>query len=215
MNSRQITSFVLLVTSIGFGGGCSDGTVAGRLPVNSGAGGTGGNANSGGTGGSTTGGKAATGGSGGAVATGGASNSGGASTGGTGGGASAAGGSLNLNNCDTATLALLFNQKKCDDCHFNATAFHTVTALDGWVGKMGLKTATMNCPNRTVVVPGNPQASLLYIKLVGAPPAGCGEQMPKPEGAQAFKAFSSAELKCVEDWINGLPAGSTGGGSGI
>ncbi len=209
MNSRQITSLVLFISSIGFGSGCSDGAVAGRLPVNSGGngaggGGTGGKANSGGSGGSATGGKSASGGSGGAV--------GGATTGGMGGAATAVGGGLNLSNCDTATLAMLFKLKKCGECHFAATAFDMVTALNSWVGKMGIKTATMNCPNRTMIVPGSPQASLLYIKLAGVPPAECGAQMPK---SAAKDAFAPAELKCVEDWINALPAGTTGGGSGI
>jgi hypothetical protein len=35
------------------------------------------------------------------------------------------------------------------------------------------------CPIKILVVPGKPLESLLYIKVAGKPPAGCGDQMPK------------------------------------
>jgi hypothetical protein len=53
-----------------------------------------------------------------------------------------------------------------------------------------------NCPNRIVVVPGQPMSSLLYLKIAGKMPANCGARMPfgKP-------AVTAMELKTVFDWI--------------
>jgi hypothetical protein len=54
-----------------------------------------------------------------------------------------------------------------------------------------------DCTNKMLVVPNDPMASLLYLKLAGTMPASCGERMPykKP-------AVSEIELKMVADWIN-------------
>ena len=35
------------------------------------------------------------------------------------------------------------------------------------------------CAIKTLVVPGKPMESLLYVKVAGMPPTGCGERMPK------------------------------------
>jgi hypothetical protein len=53
-----------------------------------------------------------------------------------------------------------------------------------------------NCPNRILVVPGDPMQSLLYLKVAGKMPANCGARMPynKP-------AVTAMELKTVFDWI--------------
>jgi hypothetical protein len=52
------------------------------------------------------------------------------------------------------------------------------------------------CPNRVVVVPGDPMSSLLYLKISGKMPAGCGVRMPfnKPPVTQM-------ELDTVFKWI--------------
>ncbi|MDX2053174.1 MAG: hypothetical protein SFV15_12325 [Polyangiaceae bacterium] len=194
-----------VVTPSGSGGAASGGKpgagTGGMLVV--GSGGSGGTKSGGASSGGTS-----------AGGTGGGNASGGTSTGGAGvtGGAGTV---LDLSNCDTATLAALFNARRCDDCHFGPNGFHIVASLEGWVGKMGMKTATLNCPTRTVVVPGDAETSLLYIKLAGTPPAECGQQMPEPEKKDApLVPFTSEELKCVADWINGLPGGSAGGAGG-
>lgn len=198
---------LILATSISLiAFGCSD--EPGRKRVVGGmtggaAAALGGTANSGGSGGASTG----VGGS----AMGGASVAGG--SGGTSSGGSSSGGGLNLDNCDTATLATLFNRRHCDDCHFMNLSFHMPASLEGWVGTEGKKTATLNCPTRTVVVPKSPETSLLYIKLAGTPPAECGVQMPEPERNKAMVPFTADELKCVADWINSLP-GAGGAGTG-
>jgi hypothetical protein len=53
------------------------------------------------------------------------------------------------------------------------------------------------CPNRVVVVPGDPMSSLLYLKVAGKMPTGCGARMPynKPP-------VTATELKTVFDWIS-------------
>jgi hypothetical protein len=53
-----------------------------------------------------------------------------------------------------------------------------------------------NCPNRVLVVPGDPMQSLLYLKVAGKMPANCGARMPynKPP-------VTAMELKTVFDWI--------------
>lgn len=195
-----------LVGLVAFSSACSSDS-GGRRPLSAAAGGSasGGKA-AGGTGGVVV---LGSGGSGGALT--GGTSSGGSSTGGTGGGSTA----LDLSNCDTATLTALFNKRHCDDCHFGPISFHLPASLEGWINTPGKKQATIDCPTRTVVVPGSTETSLLYIKLSGTPPAGCGVQMPEPERAtDVLVPFTTEELKCVADWINGLPSNGTGGKGG-
>ena len=46
----------------------------------------------------------------------------------------------------------------------------------------------------TLVVPEDPEASLLYLKLAGSPP--CGEPMPL-----LADALTAKQLSCVKEWI--------------
>lgn len=208
MNPLRVSGLILATSISLIAFGCSNETerrpAVGAMNTGGASAALGGRANSGGSGGSTTGvGGSATG----AVSA--VGGSGGTSSGGT-----ASGGGLNLDNCDTATLANLFNVRHCDDCHFANISFHIPASLEGWVGTEGKKAMTENCPTRTVVVPKSPETSLLYIKLAGTPPEKCGEQMPLPARNKAFVPFTADELKCVADWINSLPAAGTGGAGG-
>lgn len=54
----------------------------------------------------------------------------------------------------------------------------------------------------TLLVPGNPQMSLIYLKLTEAPP--CGAQMPF-----IGDRLSEREIGCVATWIEGLDNVST------
>ncbi|GEM_PF-985564 len=194
-----------------------------------GAPGSGGTANAGGS--------KASGGTGGGSASGGAIGSG--ATGGTGG----AGGLANrggaagsvmcnsgatvpdLTNCDTAKVAAFFKAgKKCEGCHFSPDdpndftlnklhEFDTEEGLNVLVGRITRRAAFVDCGTKTLVEPGNAEASLMYLKLKGAPP-NCGLQMPKPEGARPQCSLTADELKCVADWINGLPPNGAGGQGG-
>ena len=191
------------------GGKANSGGTGGALT--SGAGGTGGTGD--------TGGKASAGGSGGSV-TGGAGGTGGVSnSGGAAGSVMCRSGVVapDITNCDAAKLAALFKAgNKCAGCHFNANlhSFHTEAGLADAINKPADKTANLNCATTTLVVPGDPEASLLYLKLKGTPPANCGTQMPKPEGNRMQCTLTADELKCVADWINSLPAGGAGGQGG-
>jgi hypothetical protein len=55
---------------------------------------------------------------------------------------------------------------------------------------------------RTLVIPGDPLKSLVYLKVAGKQPAGCGAQMPpKPP------VLTAAEVQMMYDWIlAGAPA---------
>jgi hypothetical protein len=57
--------------------------------------------------------------------------------------------------------------------------------------------APATCTTRTLVVPKDPMASLLYLKVSGKVPAGCGAPMPykKP-------MLTAIELKILFDWIS-------------
>lgn len=66
------------------------------------------------------------------------------------------------------------------------------------------------CPGELLVDPANPEASLLYAKLVDPPP--CGSPMPF-----TGDPLTEEEVQCVLTWIEGLGAGgatTTGGGMG-
>jgi hypothetical protein len=62
-----------------------------------------------------------------------------------------------------------------------------------------------DCPVKTLVVPGKPEESLLYLKVAGTLPANCGKLMPDKEPGQKAPPppFSPSELKLVYDWIKG------------
>jgi hypothetical protein len=56
--------------------------------------------------------------------------------------------------------------------------------------------APAGCTNKTLVVPGQPMMSLLYLKIAGKMPAGCGERMPYKKAP-----VTAMELGIVFDWI--------------
>ncbi|HUS65910.1 MAG TPA: hypothetical protein VMZ28_15265 [Kofleriaceae bacterium] len=55
-----------------------------------------------------------------------------------------------------------------------------------------------SCGEMLLVAPGDPDASLLYVKLEPEPP--CGSQMPL-----GGEPLDEVALGCVRDWIAGLP----------
>lgn len=84
-------------------------------------------------------------------------------------------------------------------CHEPASL---ATALDlqseGFEGR--LIGVSAECRGRTLVVPGRPDESYLYVKLLGDQPEQCGGRMPQ-NGAPA----TPQELACVRRWIAQLP----------
>lgn len=230
----SISIFSLLLLGIF---SCSDGaTNSGPTrPVLTGTGGgsAGGSPGSGGTpnsGGAKASGGSAMGGLGGNVGSGGTMSSTGgvANTGGAAGSVMCSSGVTvpDLTNCDAAKVAAFFKAgRKCEGCHFQPDdpndltmnklhEFDTEVGLNVLIGRMTMRAQLVNCAVKTLVEPGNAEGSLLYLKLKGTPPVGCGIQMPKPEGARPQCTLTAAELKCVADWINGLPSGGAGGAGG-
>ncbi|HXK19809.1 MAG TPA: hypothetical protein VNG33_18485 [Polyangiaceae bacterium] len=57
------------------------------------------------------------------------------------------------------------------------------------------------CDGWSLVVPGSPEKSLLYEKLVSAKPT-CGDAMP------LGSHLSDADVKCIGDWISGMAQAS-------
>lgn len=59
-----------------------------------------------------------------------------------------------------------------------------------------------NCPVRTLIIPGQPMSSLIYLKVSGKQPSGCGDRMPpKPP------ILVPSEVEMIYDWIlAGAPA---------
>jgi hypothetical protein len=73
--------------------------------------------------------------------------------------------------------------------------------------------------NRTLVVPGDTNASFLYLKITGNQPAGCGVRMPRiavtgadgapagsvgcdlADGGAAAKCLSQQDMDLIRDWI--------------
>jgi len=53
------------------------------------------------------------------------------------------------------------------------------------------------CATRRRVVPGDPEASLLYLKISGE--AGCGQPMPPPDAG--WPALDEADRQRIADWI--------------
>jgi hypothetical protein len=182
---------------------------AGGQPAAGGAGGsTGGEA--------TTGGAPASGGAGG-LASGGATSASGGTGGGTGGAAGATGG-VPLGFCDALAVANLLEPYRCHECHFQVDGilreYDSVPGLNAVVGAETARGALSQCGLSTIVVPGAPESSLLYVKLSGTQPLECGDQMPKKQGAQEQKMLAAEELECVAEWITSLGAAGAGGAGG-
>ncbi|HMJ13637.1 MAG TPA: hypothetical protein VK524_19600 [Polyangiaceae bacterium] len=96
-----------------------------------------------------------------------------------------------------------------ESCHGNGAAW------DLWLDDPDLEAELVNaraggCPGETYVVPGSPEQSFLFRKLVDEEPA-CGERMPL-----ALGALPSSVLDCISGWIRslGADAGQDSGSSG-
>jgi hypothetical protein len=205
----------------GSGGDTDEGGSGGK--ATGGRGGSGGKAS--GSGGKATGGTPAEGGSGGDDGEGG---SGGKASGGSGG--KLDGGSLDVSgsggmgtggtpggdpDCPktnppgfcTVQLYLV----NCIFCHTGAANQKRVNLSEGpglrerLVNKPAVAIEVSNCPLKTLIVPGKPEESLLYRKIAGTMPEGCGKLMPDKESGQKNPPprFTASELKLFFDWITG------------
>jgi hypothetical protein len=125
-------------------------------------------------------------------------------TGAAGGAAAGAGGTAAVSGPATFTAVLAaFTGANCGLCHGMATiggglmfkpedAMGTYTAL---VGPVSAGTNSSMCGGKTYVVPGMPDASLLYDKVSKTTPM-CGARMPA-----TGVPLTDDQIKTVHDWI--------------
>jgi hypothetical protein len=92
-------------------------------------------------------------------------------------------------------------------CHGRELPAAGLNLLDTPLDSLKSKSSAL-CSGWSLVVPGSPEQSLLYQKLV-SPPAECGERMP------LGLHLADAAVGCVGDWIRGVGTGGceTCGGS--
>ncbi|MCA9488383.1 MAG: hypothetical protein KC621_00625 [Myxococcales bacterium] len=105
----------------------------------------------------------------------------------------------------TEIHAALFPQEtgpKCDSCHgqpasqvSNGLLYMGMNDRDAAYAALTTQTSTStDCGGAEYVVPGDPEGSLFYTKLLSSPP--CGERMPLGGGA-----LSADQIEMVRSWI--------------
>lgn len=94
-------------------------------------------------------------------------------------------------------------QSKCIRCHGDGGVHPDFSRED--MAQVLPNLASAYYPEQTLVIPGAPQDSLLYQKLINAQPQGAGSAMP-PAGETAL---TETETKLIHDWIaSGASAGA-------
>ena len=92
---------------------------------------------------------------------------------------------------------------KCNFCHSQPASqvsngkLHTGAEGDveaAYAALVGQTSTSKDCSGKDLVVPGKPEASLLYTKLTATPP--CGARMPFGGGA-----LPDAQIEMVRSWI--------------
>lgn len=82
----------------------------------------------------------------------------------------------------------------CGSCHDSETRSADLDLVSPGIETRLLVDSTSLCGARPLVVPGDPESSLLYLKLFGA--SGCGARMP------LFRAaLSDEDIACVGSFI--------------
>jgi hypothetical protein len=211
-------------TTSGSGGKTSASGGKGGGNASGGSGGSSSGGGSSGSGGSASGGSSGSGGSssgGGSSGSGGSASGGSSGSGGSGsGGASGSGGKSGDAGADTGdagktdtkpdpnaplpadgTWANMKNAMSgCVFCHPGEMAMAKNTDFGDMSKLRALLLAESKfigptCPTKMLVVPGKPLESLLYIKVAGTPPAGCGEKMPKGMKSDQWN------VDVIKNWI--------------
>lgn len=90
---------------------------------------------------------------------------------------------------------------RCDACHSmpandiaNGNLEMGKTQMSAYTALVGQSSRSSRCMGKTLVMPGQPEMSLLYQKVSAAPP--CGSRMPL-----GGTAFSEAQLEMIRSWI--------------
>ncbi|WP_437909286.1 hypothetical protein WME95_16365 [Sorangium sp. So ce327] len=96
-----------------------------------------------------------------------------------------------------AEAQALVMAKCATECHDAATHLAELDLSSGWETRVAGE--AVDCGgNAMVLVPGDPDASLLYLKVTENPP--CDNRMPLGAGA-----LMESEIKCLYDYIAALP----------
>jgi hypothetical protein len=100
-----------------------------------------------------------------------------------------------------ATVLSTETDSRCNFCHSMPASqvsngnFHTgMDAAQTYDALLGTTSTSNACAGRSVVVPGDPEQSLFYLKVAGQPP--CGNRMPL-----GGRALSAAQVEMVRSWI--------------
>jgi hypothetical protein len=162
------------------------------------------------------------GGGGSAAAGGGSATGGGYAAGGghaaTGGGTAATGGGSGTGGgmaTTTPSFNIIYNNiiaQRCAPCHTTPTGIGVTQGhLDMTSGPVAYQSLVNTATNGiacaghgTRVIPGNPQQSIMYLKVDLTDAAPCGSKMPL-----GLAPLSAAEVGQIHDWImGGAPAGT-------
>lgn len=102
-----------------------------------------------------------------------------------------------------ATVLSTDTDSRCNFCHSMPASqvsngkFHTgMDAAETYAALLSTTSTSDACAGRSVVVPGDPEQSLLYLKVAGQPP--CGNRMPL-----GGSALSAAQVEMIRSWIDG------------
>lgn len=99
------------------------------------------------------------------------------------------------------TILSTQTESRCNFCHSMPASqvsngmFHTgKDQAETYASIMDRVSTSAACSGRSVIVPGDPEQSLLYLKISGPPP--CGNRMPL-----GGKALSAAQVQMIRSWI--------------
>jgi hypothetical protein len=113
-----------------------------------------------------------------------------------------------VEKCDGTTASvqqLLAHECGSSGCHGGVDPAGALRLRDSDIIQALVGAPSGTCDGWTLVVPGDPEGSLLWNKLYSTLPA-CGDPMPLSGRLEAI------QLACIRDWIESLPA--LDGGSG-
>src|SRR3954468_24296166 len=92
-------------------------------------------------------------------------------------------------------------ESRCNFCHSMPASqvsngmFHTgKDQAETYASIIDRMSTSQACSGRSVIVPGDPEQSLLFLKIAGQPP--CGNRMPL-----GGKALSSEQIQLIRSWI--------------
>lgn len=101
----------------------------------------------------------------------------------------------------TAQITQYILNPQCGTCHGSTGTMGSLDLLSPGVEARLLNQPSVLCDNETLVIPGNPDRSYFFRKMVDAMPH-CGDRMP-----QGHPPLDDVLLACLRNWLNaGLPA---------